>query len=42
MLRILSYIGKFMAGGIITLMLHCALILASKSDEHIEFKNRDQ
>lgn len=42
MLRVLSYIGTFMAGGMITLFLHCALILASKADEHIELSNKNK
>jgi len=33
MLQILSYIGTFIAGGLITLVIHCCLILAKKSDE---------
>lgn len=33
MLKILSYIGTFMAGGLITLFFHCCLILAKASDE---------
>ena len=39
MLRILSYVGTFIAGGIITLFFHCCLILAKKEDENIE-KNK--
>ncbi len=42
MLRVLSYIGTFMAGGMITLFLHCALILAKESDKHIEFENNEK
>lgn len=40
MLRVISYIATFMAGGILTLFLHCALILAKRSDENIENQNR--
>ena len=40
MLRILSYVITFVAGGIITLVLHCALILAKEADENIETQNK--
>ena len=33
MLKILSYLGTFMAGGIITLVFHCMLIVAKEDDE---------
>lgn len=36
MLKILSYLGTFIAGGIITLVFHCMLIIAKESDEKIE------
>lgn len=38
MLKILSYVMTFMAGSIITLFIHCALILAKEADEKIEKK----
>lgn len=41
MLKLISYILTFMAGGTITLFLHCALILAKESDKNIEDKNND-
>lgn len=41
-MRILSYIITFMAGGLITLFLHCALILAKESDKHIEIENQEK
>ena len=40
MLKILSYIGTFMAGGLITLFLHCALIIAKESDKDIINKDK--
>lgn len=36
MLKILSYVGTFMAGGMITLFLHCCLILAKDSDKNLK------
>ncbi len=33
MLRILSYILTFMAGGIMTLIFHCMVIVAKEADE---------
>lgn len=42
MLKILSYVGTFMAGGIITLFLHCCLILAKDADKHLEDKKYEK
>ena len=41
-LKILSYIITFIAGGIVTLILHCALILAKQADEHIENQEKNK
>ena len=38
MIRVLSYIGAFMVGGTITLILHCCLIMAKETDESLENK----
>lgn len=35
-MKILSYILTFFAGGIVTLIAHCCLILGKKEDESLE------